>query len=679
MNEMTKPGRISPQGPIFSSQGLVNGMSQANGASVASPSVGSTSTPAISNWNIQQSASLYGISSWGAGYFSINENGNIAITPRGKDGPQVDLMELIEDLTDRGIRAPILVRFPDIVKARVQLLANCFSQAIHEYGYKGAYQGVYPIKVNQQRQLVQEIIQFGEANSLGLECGSKPELLVALALMSTPKALLICNGFKDFEYIETALLAQKLGRNTVIVVDRMSELPVILETAKKLNIRPNIGFRAKLDSKGAGKWVESSGARSKFGLTPSEIVEGVEILKRENMLECLQLVHFHIGSQITSIQAIKTSLTEGCRFFVELCKMGAAIKYLDVGGGLGIDYDGSGVSDSSTNYSEQEYANDVVATIQSICDEAGVHHPSIITEAGRALVAHHSILVFNVLGMNEVQCEYSGEKPAKTDHKINHDLHEIYEKLNARNINEFYNDLLQLKHDSLQLFSYGYLGLEQRAKAEKMVRAIMTKMARLCVGNPDASDIQKAMAHELTDSLFCNFSVFQSVPDSWAVGQIFPVMPIHRLGEEPIRRATIVDLTCDSDGKIDHFSDGGNVKHALEVHHLLPDKPYYLGVFLLGAYQEILGDLHNLFGDTDAVHVGIGEAGYTVEHVVEGDSVAEVLSYLQYNRTELVNSIRLATEQGIQNNRISKIEARLLMKHYEEGLAGYTYLEEAGV
>ncbi len=653
--------------------------STSGGWSQQSAGISALSTASTSGWSIQQSAQLYGINSWGAGYFSINEKGHIAITPRGKDGPQIDLMELIEDLTDRGIRVPILVRFPDIVKARVELLANCFAQAIQEYGYRGSYQGVYPIKVNQQRQLVEEIIEFGEANNLGLECGSKPELLVALALMTNPRALLICNGFKDFEFIETALLAQKLGRNTVIVVDRMSELPVILETAKKLNVRPNLGFRAKLDSKGSGKWVESSGARSKFGLTPSEMVEGVEVLKRENMLECLQLVHFHIGSQITSIQAIKASLTEGCRFFVELSKMGTSVRYLDVGGGLGIDYDGSGSSDSSTNYSEQEYANDVVATIQSICDEAGVQHPVIITEAGRALVAHHSILVFNVLGVNEVECEYPYERPDKKNHKILHDLHEIFEKLNAKNINEFYNDLFQLKHDSLQLFSYGYLSLDQRAKAEKMVRAIMTKMARLCIGNPDAVDIHSAMSRELTDSLFCNFSVFQSVPDSWAVGQIFPLMPIHRLGEEPTKRATIVDLTCDSDGKIDRFSDGGSVKHALEVHTVHADRPYYLGVFLLGAYQEILGDLHNLFGDTDAVHVGIGEAGYTIKHVVEGDSVAEVLSYLQYSRTELVNNIRQATEQGIRDSRISKIEARLLMKHYEEGLAGYTYLEEAGV
>lgn len=629
-------------------------------------------------WDRSQSASLYGIDSWGAGFFRINEKGNVSVTPQGKDGPQLDLMELVEDLADRGIRVPILVRFPDIVKARIQLLAECFRKAISEYGYKGFYKGVYPIKVNQQRHLVDEIIEFGQQTNLGLECGSKPELLVALAKVDGTNSVLICNGFKDTEYIETAILSQKLGRTTLIVVDRMSELPVILDVAKRLNTRPKIGFRTKLNSKGAGKWVESSGARSKFGLTPTELVAGVEVLKRENMLDCLELIHFHIGSQITSIQAIKTSLTEGARFFVELYKMGANLKYIDVGGGLGIDYDGSGHSDSSINYSEQEYANDVVSTIQSICDEGAVPHPIIITEAGRALVAHHSILVFNVLGVNEIAHDSPTFRPDKRDHKVIHDLNEIYEKLRPENINEAYNDLQQLKQDTLQLFSYGYLSLEQRARAESITRAIMTKLAK-CAQESGDSDILFSMEDELTDSYFCNFSVFQSVPDSWAVGHIFPIMPIHRLTEAPTRKGVIVDLTCDSDGKIDRFSENGKIKKALELHTHEGVKPYYLGVFLLGAYQEILGDLHNLFGDTDAVHVGISEAGYTVEHVVEGDSVAQVLSYLQYNRSELVNSIRKATEDGIRTGTITKQESRLLLKHYEEGLAGYTYLEDVQI
>ncbi|MBX9768983.1 MAG: biosynthetic arginine decarboxylase [Bdellovibrionales bacterium] len=656
-----------------------NGNGNGNGFKpyAQAPVINRNETPA--NWTLQDAEDLYGIKYWGAGYFKINEKGNVTVTPHGEKGPAVDLMELVEDLQDRGIRAPILVRFPDIVKDRIQLLANCFTKAIQEYGYKGAYRGVYPIKVNQQRHLVSEIIEFGQSTQLGIECGSKPELLVGLALMSTPNALVICNGFKDMEYIETALLAQKLGRNTLIVVDRMSELFEIIRAARKLNTRPRIGFRAKLDSKGAGKWVESSGARSKFGLTPSELVEGVEFLKREGLLDCLELLHFHIGSQITSIQAIKTSLTEGVRFYVELVGMGAKMKYMDVGGGLGVDYDGSGSSDSSINYSEQEYANDVVATIQAICDEKNVAHPVIVTEAGRALVAHHSVLVFNVLGVNEIAEMQLIHNPDSKDHKIVKDLFEIYEKLTPENVNEFYNDLMQIKNDALQLFSYGYLSLENRAKAEKLTRAIMTKIEQCARRNEDAADIMAAMENELTDSYFCNFSVFQSVPDSWAVGHIFPLMPIHRLTEAPTKKATIVDLTCDSDGKIDRFSQTGKIKHALELHPFKEDKPYFVGVFLVGAYQEILGDLHNLFGDTDAVHVGISEAGYTIEHVVEGDSVAEVLSYLQYNRAELVNSIRRATELGIQASSITKQEAKILLKHYEDGLAGYTYLEEAEI
>lgn len=683
-NQTGIPVQASPSSTNNSNSSAAT-TSAANGSGASSPTpasmvaaLGSVSptveTP--TRWDIDASRALYGIDSWGAGYFRINEKGNIAITPRGKTGPQVDLMELIDDLQDRGIRPPILVRFPDIVKDRVQLLANCFAKAISEYGYKGAYQGVYPIKVNQQRHLLSEIISFGQEYKLGLECGSKPELLVALSLLEVPGALLICNGFKDTEYIETALLAQRLGRSTLIVVDRMSELSVIIETSKRLNIRAKIGFRVKLDSKGAGKWVESSGARSKFGLTAEEVVIGVEMLKAQNMLDCLELVHFHIGSQITSIQAIKQSLKEGTRFFVELYKMGGNIKYMDVGGGLGIDYDGSGYSDSSINYSEQEYANDVVSTIQSICDDKEVPHPIIVTEAGRALVAHHSALIFNVLGVNEMGKEILHQKPESKEHKVIHDLFEIYEKLRKENINEFYNDTLQLKNDVLQLFNYGYLNLAQRSKAEVLIRSILCKIARLARGTEDASDIFAALETELTDTYYCNFSVFQSCPDSWAVNHIFPVMPIHRLAEAPTRKAILVDLTCDSDGKIDQFSENGKPKGALEIHPFDPNKPYYMGVFLLGAYQEILGDLHNLFGDTDAVHIGISDAGYTVEHVEEGDSVAEVLSYLQYNRVELVNKIRKSVETAIQTGQLTKQEARLLMKHYEEGLAGYTYLEE---
>ncbi|HEX4926065.1 MAG TPA: biosynthetic arginine decarboxylase, partial [Bdellovibrionales bacterium] len=492
------------------------------------------------------------------------------------------------------------------------------------------------------------------------------------------EALIIANGFKDEEYIETALLSQKLGRNTVIVVDRISELPMILASAKKLNTKPRIGFRAKLDSKGAGRWVESSGARSKFGLTPAEIVYGIEVLKKENLLDSLELLHFHVGSQISSIQAIKSSLKEGARIFAELYALGARPRYVDVGGGLGVDYDGSRTSDTSVNYDEQEYANDVVSTFQSICDEKSIPHPNIVTESGRSLVAHHSVLIFNVLGVNEVTKMTLNHTPDKTDHKLIQNLHEIYETVSVDNINEFYHDMLQMKEEALQLFTLGYLSLEQRAKIESLIWAILTKMSKIARNLEDeAGEFQSMLDQELSDTYFCNFSIFQSTPDTWAVGQVFPVVPIHRHTEEPRRRATLVDLTCDSDGKLDRFTKaGGDVKNALEVHYYQPNEPYYLGIFLVGAYQEILGDLHNLFGDTDAVHITITDAGYIVEDVVEGDTVSEVLSYVQYERAELVDSIRRAAEAAIQRGTITKQDARLLLKHYEEGLAGYTYLED---
>ncbi len=630
------------------------------------------------NWSCEKSAALYGINAWGGDYFKINQAGNIEVTA-SKDKPGLDLFRLIQDLRERGVRPPILIRFPDLVRTRVQLISNCFASAIRENGYNGQYSGVYPIKVNQQRHLLEEIVDFGKENRLGLECGSKPELLIALAFMDTPNAHIICNGFKDIEYIDTALLTQKLGRHTFIVVDRLAELPLIINSSKRLNIRPRIGFRAKLNSQGSGKWIDSSGARSKFGLTPSEIVYALDILKRENMLDCLELFHFHIGSQVPSIQAIKSSIKEAARFYTELYALGATPTHIDVGGGLGVDYDGSGRSDSSTNYSEQEYANDVVSILQAICDERNVPHPNIISESGRALVAHSSLLVFDVLGLNEVQKQALPFAIEKKDSLLVKDLHYIYEHVNQKNINEFYNDLIEKKNDTLQLFSFGGLSLEQRAKADDLYWAIATRMTKIAKDAADAEDIYWNLQKELSDTYYCNFSVFQSLPDSWAVKQVFPVMPIHRLNERPERRATLVDLTCDSDGKIDSFidTDSTSPQGYLEVHDLNPNEPYYLGVFLAGAYQEILGDLHNLFGDTDTVHITLNDNGtYTVDHVLYGDTVTEVLSYLDYNRAEMVEMVRKSTEQSIVRGSLTHSEARLLMKHFEEGMSGYTYLED---
>ncbi|HWU43390.1 MAG TPA: biosynthetic arginine decarboxylase [Bdellovibrio sp.] len=632
----------------------------------------------MSNWSPEKSAALYGINNWGNGYFRINSSGTVSVTPMGANGPAVDLHELTQDLLDRGIRVPIMIRFPDIIKSRVELLNNCFKKAFADHGYKGNYNGVYPIKVNQQKHLVQELVKYGKDYNMGLECGSKPELLVVLALVNSENALIICNGFKDAEYIETAILSQKLGRNTIIVVDRKDELKMIVEAAKKFNTRPKIGFRAKLNTQGAGKWVDSSGARSKFGLTSTEIVDGVEYLKAEGMLDCLELMHYHIGSQVPAIQSIKSSLKEGARFYTELVKMGAGLKYIDVGGGLGIDYDGSGHSDSSVNYSEQEYANDIVSVLQTLCDEKGIAHPNIVTESGRFLVAHHSVLIFNVMGINNLHRHEPPRPALKTDPSIMQDMQYIFEKVNKDNINECFNDLEQSKQETLQLFTYGVLSLEQRAWCESMYFTIATKMVKLARTVPDTEDIITSLSKELCDTYYSNFSLFQSLPDSWAVGQLFPVLPIHRLAEEPHREATLADLTCDSDGVIEKFIDteSGEPKGTIRLHEYTEGQQYYLGVFLTGAYQEILGDLHNLFGDTDAVHISLNGVSYTIDHYVPGDTVTEVLSYVQYGRSEMVDNVRQATEESIQKGTITKQEAKLLIKHYEEGLSGYTYLED---
>ena len=631
----------------------------------------------MQNWSNEKSAELYGINEWGAGYFKINAKGNISICPNPKNSPGVDLKELTEDLLERGIRAPILIRFPDIVKERINLLSSCFNKAISDNNYQGEYCGVYPIKVNQNRDLVKHIVEYGREVNLGLEAGSKPELLVVLAQSSkNTESLIICNGFKDEEYIETALLAQKLGRKIIIVVDRKSELPLILKVADRLNTKAAIGLRVKLYAKGSGKWVESSGARSKFGLTPHEICESFDMLREHNALDCLRLVHFHIGSQVKSIQSIKESLKEGTKYFAELYKMGATeLKYLDVGGGLGVDYDGTRSSDSSTNYTEQEYANDVIDIVIQTCKRHEVPHPNIVTESGRALVAHHSILIFNVLGANQLSRDHHDVVPRDQDSPVIQNLLDIYNNLNTNNINESYNDVLSLRDDALRLYTLGYLSLEERAKAEKLLWANFTKLHGIVKNNPDYEDLASSLEGSLCDTYYCNFSIFQSMPDAWAVKHHFPAMPIHRLNEEPSRRAILVDLTCDSDGKIDSFVENFVPKSSLAVHTLNNDEAYYLGVFLLGAYQEALGDLHNLFGDTDSVDVVITENGYSVEHVVEGDSVSEVLSYSQYDRKDLVSSIRMAIERGICENKITKNDAKILMRNYEEGLLGYTYLE----
>jgi arginine decarboxylase len=626
-------------------------------------------------WTHRDSLELYNVAAWGAGFFTVNDRGNVEVRPQGPTGPGIDLRELVRDLEQRDLRAPMLIRFSDILAARVGGLAGSFEKAITEYGYRGAYRGVYPIKVNQQRHVVEEIIQYGAGTRVGLEAGSKPELLVALALLDTPDALIICNGYKDRAYIETALLAQRLGRTPIIVIDRFHEIDLVIKTASELGIRPHIGVRARLAARGAGKWVESTGDRSKFGLSAMEMVDAVERLRAEDMLDCLELLHFHIGSQITAIRAHKDALAEASRIFVGLHGMGARPSIIDVGGGLGVDYDGSRTNfHSSKNYSSQEYANDVVAVIQEACDTAKVPHPDIVTEAGRAMVAHHSVLIFDVLGVNEVMTSQQPPKVSEDDHRVIQNLAEVLETLTKKNVQEAYHDVLQLREEAATLFSLGYLDLLQRARVERLFYCCCERILRLVREMPSVPEDLEPLEKSLSDTYYANLSVFQSAPDHWAVQQLFPVMPIHRLTEKPTRRGIFADLTCDSDGKISHFIDPHDVKDVLELHPW-NGSPYFIGMFLVGAYQEILGDLHNLFGDTDAVHVRLDDdGGYVVEHVVEGDAVDAVLSYVQYNRATLIEKVRRTTEEAMKRGQISLEESSRLRKRYEQGLREYTYL-----
>ena len=630
----------------------------------------------IRAWTTKDSAALYNVAGWSGGYFGINDAGHVVVTPSGPEGPGLDLHELVLDLQRRGLGLPLLMRFSDILDSRIRALFGCFDNAIREYGYQGRYRGVYPIKVNQQHQVVEELVRFGGPLGLGLEAGSKPELLAGLALLDRPDNLLVLNGYKDVEYMETALLAQKLGRYPIVVIDRYRELDLLLQVARRLGIRPHIGVRAKLTTKGAGKWIESTGDRSKFGLTATEIVQLVDKLRDEQMLDCLELVHFHIGSQISAVRAVKDAMREAGRIYVELAKAGTGLRFLDAGGGLGVDYDGSSTNwPSSVNYTMQEYANDVVAAIQEACETAGVPHPDILTESGRGLVAHHSVLVFNILDVNEVLAGQAPPRVDKKDPPVIQQLVETWRSISRKNFQEAYHDALQLKEEAVNLFNVGLLDLRGRARVEQLFWATCERILKIVRDLPYVPDELEGLEKQLSDTYYCNFSIFQSMPDHWAVRQLFPTLPIHRLNRAPTRRAVLADLTCDSDGKMDQFIDLRDVKHTLELH--APNgEPYYIGSFLVGAYQEILGDLHNLFGDTDAVHVRLDGDDYRVEHVVTGDSVSEVLSYVQYSKDDLVSRVRRAVEVALREKRLTMAESGRLLRRYEEALEGYTYLTE---
>ncbi|MCH2409706.1 biosynthetic arginine decarboxylase [Myxococcota bacterium] len=626
--------------------------------------------------SIRESMEIYGIPSWGQDFFDINLQGRLEVYPSGKLGPKTDLLSLVAGLQDRGLRTPILIRFPDILAKRIETLVTAFDSAILASGYKGKFRGVYPIKVNQQRHVVEEVVALGSIAKIGLEAGSKPELLIALAELETPDALLICNGYKDRAYVETALLAQQLGRYPVLVIDRFPEVELIIKTSIELNIRPHIGIRAKLSARSSGRWEASSGARSKFGLTPDEIAQTLERLRADDMLECLELLHFHIGSQITTIRAHRDALREASRIFVGLHELGAKPRMLDVGGGLAVDYDGSQTNfHSSKNYSAQEYANDVVSEIKNTCDEEGIDHPDIVTESGRWMTAHHSVLIFDVLGVDEVGVDPQPGIANQDDARVIQNMSAIWRNISRKNILESYHDAIQLREDATTFFSLGQLRLEDRARAERLFYSCAKKIQRTALELDTLPEELEELERGLADIYFGNLSIFQSAPDHWAVKQLFPIVPIHRLDEKPTRRGVFADLTCDSDGKIDQFIDQRDVKDVLELHSF-QDEPYFIGLFLVGAYQEILGDLHNLFGDTDAVHVRLDVDGeVTIEHVVEGDAISEVMAYVQYEQIALVEKFRKISETALKKGDITIEDSERLKRHFSDGLSDYTYLK----
>jgi arginine decarboxylase len=636
----------------------------------------SSTTGIPRKWNIADSAETYGIKYWSHNYFSVNEQGNVVAHPLGPEAGTIDLKDLVAEVKRRGIGLPLLIRFSDILKSRIVELHESFLRAMQEYGYKGEYRGVYPIKVNQHRYVVEEIVQFGRPYHYGLEAGSKPELLAVMGTLDDPEALIICNGYKDEEYIETALMCSKLGRKVLIVVEKFSELDLIAATARKVGVRPRIGMRVKLASKGSGRWEASGGDRSKFGLSTREVVEAVQYLKERELLSCLELLHFHLGSQISAIRAVKNALREAGRFYTEIVKLGAPLKYFDAGGGLGVDYDGSQTNfASSMNYTLQEYANDIVFGLQEICDAAGVPHPTVVTESGRAVVAHHATLVIDVLGVGEFDVGKAPDKVIDGAHRVVKNLFDTHRDVSSKNVREAYHDALEYREEALSLFALGNLSLPERVVAEDIFWGICQKILKITREMREVPEEFEGLERALSDTYFCNFSMFQSLPDIWAIDQLFPIMPIHRLVEEPTRRAVLADITCDSDGKIDHFIDRRDVKSVLELHPL-NGEDYYLGVFLVGAYQEILGDLHNLFGDTNTVHVSlVPGGGYQIEHVVTGDTVTDVLKYVSYAREDLLARVRRFAEQAVRANRMSLEETRGLLRMYDEGLSGYTYLE----
>lgn len=630
----------------------------------------------MKKWTIEDSNELYNMSGWGTSYFGINEKGDVYVTPC-KDDTQIDLHDVMDELSLRDITPPVLLRFPDILDNRIEKTWSCFKKASDEYGFTGENFIIYPIKVNQMQPVVEEIISHGRKFNLGLEAGSKPELHAVIAVQCQSDSLIICNGYKDQSYIELALLAQKMGKRIFIVVEKLNELEIIAKAAKKLNVRPNLGIRIKLASSGSGKWEESGGDASKFGLTSSELLKALEILEKKEMKDCLRLIHFHIGSQITKIRRIQTALREASQFYIQLHKMGYNVDFVDCGGGLGVDYDGtcSPNSESSVNYSIQEYVNDCIYTFVEAANRNGIQHPNIITESGRSLSAHHSVLVIDVLETASLPEMVDEFEPGEASHPLVKDLYDIWDNLNPRTMLEDWHDAEQIRDEALDLFSHGIVDLQTRAEIERMYWSVCREINSLAKSLKHTPEELKNLDKILADKYFCNFSLFQSLPDAWAVDQLFPIVPLQRLNERPTRSATLQDITCDSDGKITNFVTNRNISHILPVHTLRKNEPYYLGVFLVGAYQEILGDMHNLFGDTNAAHITVKDGRYHIDQIFDGETVEEVLNYVQYNPKKLVRQLEVWVTKSVKQGKISLEEGKEFLSNYRSGLYGYTYLE----
>ena len=630
----------------------------------------------MKKWTIEDSKELYNINGWGTSYFGINEDGNVYVNP-SKNNVKIDIRQIIDELALRDVTTPVLLRFPDILDNRIEKMASCFKKAAKEYNYKGESFIIYPIKVNQMQPVVDEIISHGRKFNLGLEAGSKPELHAVIAVQCKSDSLIICNGYKDENYIELAMLAQKLGKHIFLVVEKLNEIDVIAKAAKRLNVKPNLGIRIKLASSGSGKWAESGGDASKFGLTSSELLQAFDKLDEVGLHDCVKLIHFHIGSQITKIRRIQNALTEAGQYYVNLRKMGYNIEYVDCGGGLGVDYDGtrSSNSESSVNYSIQEYINDCVYSFTDVANRNGIPHPNIITESGRSLAAHHSVLVLDVLGAASLPVMPDEFEAKPTDHKLVKDLYEIWCNLTPKTMLEDWHDAEQIREDSLDLFAHGMINLKTRAEIEAMYWSVCHEINGLTRGMKHIPDELRGLDKLLADKYFCNFSLFQSLPDCWGIDQLFPIMPLQRLDERPSRNCTLQDITCDSDGKISNFVAGGTLSNVLPVHALRKNEPYYIGVFLVGAYQEILGDMHNLFGDTNAAHISVKDDTYHIDQIIDGETVEEVLEYVQYNPKKLVRQIEQWVTKCVKEGKLSLEEGKEFLSNYRSGLYGYTYLE----